>query len=144
MTAPMASASLPSRPTSGETAAPTPNCTAPSRAAAEPADSPYSARASAGAFGSANPEANSTAHSGTATPNRPPVPVAARASSTPPAIVPTTVEVTRICAGENQRSSTGLSWVAEISQTAPMPKSRPNCCSSRPNCCWYTNDEPDT
>ena len=59
-TTPMATASLPSRPTTGETTAPTPNWTAPSSAAAVPAASPCRERASAGALGSASPQAKST------------------------------------------------------------------------------------
>ena len=72
----------------GETSAPTPNWTAPSRAAAVPAASPWRASARAGAFGNANPTANSTPNIGTSTPTIPPTPFAAAASRTSPATDP--------------------------------------------------------
>ena len=135
---------MPSTPTSGAASAPTPNWTAPSSAAAVPADSPCRDIASAGAFGMTRPALASRSHSDASTVARPPIPDAAATTRAAPAVVPIARPVTRIRWGVNRRSSRTLTWVAAIRPTAPAPNASPNCCSERPYWPWNTNDEPET
>jgi hypothetical protein len=59
-----------------------------------PAVSPCALSATAGALGSISPAKNSTAHTETATPNMPPMPVAEATNSTAPATLAHTLAAT--------------------------------------------------
>ena len=50
----------------------------------------------------------------------------------------------RMTRGSKRRSSAALSWVAPMRNSAPAPKSSPNCCWFSPNSSWKTNELPAT